>query len=89
MTRLIRATYSVRRLWPASARAGGELIVASASGSLREHAVMGYLPRDEARVGRQLLLEYFDEGGDGHYPMTVRVVGAGSLYDPENQRVRG
>jgi hypothetical protein len=50
---------------------------------------MGYLPRAEARVGRQLVLEYFDEHGDGHYPMTVRVVGPGSLYDPENQRVRG
>jgi glycine cleavage system aminomethyltransferase T/glycine/D-amino acid oxidase-like deaminating enzyme len=57
--------------------------------SLREHVVMGYLPRAEARVGRQLVLEYFDEHGDGHYPMTVRVVGQGSLYDPENQRVRG
>jgi hypothetical protein len=49
---------------------------------------MGYLPRDSARVGRKLVLEYFDEGGDGQYPMTVRVVGKGSLYDPENRRVR-
>jgi glycine cleavage system aminomethyltransferase T/glycine/D-amino acid oxidase-like deaminating enzyme len=57
--------------------------------SLRQHAVMGYLPRAVARVGRKLVLEYFDEGGDGHYPMTVGVVGAGSLYDPEHQRVRG
>ena len=50
---------------------------------------MGYLPHDVARVGRKLVLEYFDESGDGHYPMTIRVVGAGSLYDPEHQRVRG
>ncbi len=57
--------------------------------SLGVHAVMGYLPRARARLGEKLVLEYFDEGGDGHYPMTVRVVGAGSLYDPQHLRVRG
>ncbi|MCZ6659266.1 MAG: FAD-dependent oxidoreductase [Gammaproteobacteria bacterium] len=57
--------------------------------SLGKHAVMGYLPRDYAQVGNKLVLEYFDEDGDGHYPMTVQVVGRGSLYDPENHRVRG
>ena len=57
--------------------------------SLGVHAVMGYLPRERAQAGNALVLEYFDEGGDGHYPMTVRVVGAGSLYDPDNLRVRG
>ncbi|MGE4605704.1 MAG: dehydrogenase, partial [Myxococcota bacterium] len=57
--------------------------------SLREHAVMGYVPRERARVGSPFVLEYFDEDGDGHYPMTLRVVGAGSLYDPDNRRVRG
>jgi len=57
--------------------------------SLGEHLAMGYLPREWARVGQALTLEYFDENGDGHYPMTVRVVGAGSLYDPENRRVQG
>ncbi len=56
--------------------------------SLGEHVVMGYLPREYAELGRGLILEYFDEGGDGQYPMTVRVVGKGSLYDPENQRMR-
>ncbi len=56
--------------------------------SVGAHVVMGYLPRDSARVGRKLVLEYFDEGGDGQYPMTVRVVGKGSLYDSENRRVR-
>ena len=57
--------------------------------SLGEHAVMGYLPFERARVGEKLMLEYFDEGGDGHYPMTVRIVGRGSLFDPGNLRVRG
>lgn len=55
--------------------------------SLREHAVMAYLPTSHAIPGTKLVLEYFDEGGDGHYPMTVRIVGRGSLYDPENKRV--
>jgi len=57
--------------------------------SLGQHLVMGYLPRERARVGERLVLEYFDEGGDGHYPITVRTVGNGALYDPDSQRVRG
>ena len=57
--------------------------------SLGRHVAMGYLPRERARVGEALVLEYFDEDGDGHYPMTVRVAGNGSLYDPDNRRVRG
>lgn len=57
--------------------------------SIGQHAVMGYLPFERARVGSPLVLEYFDEGGDGHYPMTVQVVGNGALFDPENKRVRG
>ncbi len=56
--------------------------------SLGQHVVMGYLPRHRAQLGSKLVLEYFDEAGDGHYPMTIRVVGRGSLYDPENRRVR-
>ena len=56
--------------------------------SVGKHVVMGYLPRDRAVVGEKLVLEYFDEGGDGHYPMTIQVVGKGSLYDPDNRRVR-
>lgn len=55
--------------------------------SLGKHVVMGYLPPAQARVGTQLWLEYFDEGGDGQYPMTVEIAGRGSLYDPENRRV--
>jgi hypothetical protein len=50
---------------------------------------MGYLPVERARVGEKLLLEYFDEGGNGHYPMTVQSVGRGALFDPDNLRVRG
>jgi glycine cleavage system aminomethyltransferase T len=57
--------------------------------SLNEHVVMGYLPSKRARVGEKLVLEYFDEGGNGLYPMTVRIVGRGSLFDPDNLRVRG
>ncbi len=57
--------------------------------SIGEHVVMGYLPIERARVGEKLTLEYFDEDGNGHYPMTVRIAGRGSLYDPDNLRVRG
>ena len=32
--------------------------------------------------------EYFNEDGDGLYPITVQIVGKGSLYDPTNERVR-
>ncbi len=57
--------------------------------SIGEHVVMGYLPIERARVGEKLALEYFNEDGDGHYPMTARIAGRGSLFDPGNQRVRG
>ena len=56
--------------------------------SIEKHVVMGYLPRDIARKGKALSLEYFNENGDGVYPMTVQIVGKGSLYDPTNSRVR-
>ena len=49
---------------------------------------MGYLPRELAIQGKQLLIEYFNEDGDGIYPITVQIVGKGSLYDPSNERVR-
>ena len=54
----------------------------------QKFVVMGYLPKDIAKVGKSLSLEYFDENGDGIYPMTVQIVGKGSLYDSKNQRVR-
>ena len=56
--------------------------------SLKKFVVMGYLPKEIAVQGKSLLIEYFDEGGDGLYPMTVQIVGKGSLYDPTNDRVR-
>jgi glycine cleavage system aminomethyltransferase T len=56
--------------------------------SIEKHVVMGYLPKDIAHKGKALCLEYFNENGDGIYPMTVQIVGKGSLYDPTNSRVR-
>ena len=56
--------------------------------SIKKHVVMGYLPKEIAKPGKALSLEYFNENGDGVYPMTVKIVGKGSLYDPENKRVR-
>ena len=49
---------------------------------------MGYIPKDIAVQGKSLLVEYMNENGDGLYPMTVQIVGKGSLYDPNNERVR-
>ena len=56
--------------------------------SLKKFVVMGYLPKEIAIQGKSLLIEYFNEGEDGLYPMTVQIVGKGSLYDPTNERVR-
>ena len=56
--------------------------------SIKKFVVMGYLPKEIANVGQSLAIEYFNEDGDGIYPMTVQIVGKGSLYDPNNERVR-
>ena len=56
--------------------------------SIKKFVVMGYLPKEIAIKGKSLLIEYFNEDGDGLYPMTVQIVGKGSLYDPTNERVR-
>ena len=56
--------------------------------SLKKFVVMGYLPKEIAIQGKSLLIEYFNEGENGLYPMTVQIVGKGSLYDPTNERVR-
>src|SRR6056300_1340188 len=56
--------------------------------SLKEFVVMGYLPAELAKEGKKLSIEYFNEDGDGLYPMTVKIVGKGSLYDPKNEKVR-
>ena len=56
--------------------------------SIKKHVVMGYLPKDIAVLGKSLILEYFNENGDGMYPMTVQIVGKGSIFDTNNERVR-
>jgi glycine cleavage system aminomethyltransferase T len=56
--------------------------------SIKKHVVMGYLPKNIAVIGKSLSLEYFNENGDGVYPMTVEIVGKGSIFDPDNKRVR-
>ncbi|MDA8861893.1 FAD-dependent oxidoreductase [Gammaproteobacteria bacterium] len=56
--------------------------------SIKEFVVMGYLPKEIAQEGKKLLIEYFNEDGDGLYPITVKIVGKGSLYDPSNEKVR-
>ena len=56
--------------------------------SIKEFVVMGYLPAELANEGQKLAIEYFNEDGDGVYPITVKIVGKGSLYDPENKKVR-
>ena len=56
--------------------------------SIKKFVVMGYLPKELAIQGKQLLIEYFNDDGDGVYPITVQIVGKGSLYDPNNERVR-
>jgi len=56
--------------------------------SINKFVVMGYLPSSIAKVGKSLSLEYFNENGEGVYPMTVQIVGKGSLYDPKNEKVR-
>ena len=56
--------------------------------SIKEFVVMGYLPTELAKEGQKLAIEYFNEDGDGVYPITVKIVGKGSLYDPENKKVR-
>jgi glycine cleavage system aminomethyltransferase T len=45
---------------------------------------MAYLPPEQAVVGERLAVEYMCE----RYPVTVEVVGATPLFDPENARIR-
>jgi glycine cleavage system aminomethyltransferase T len=56
--------------------------------SIKEFVVMGYLPAELAKEGQKLAIEYFNENGDGVYSVTVKIIGKGSLYDPENKKVR-
>ena len=52
--------------------------------SVGKTIALGYIPRQYAEEGRQLLLEYFHE----HYPVRIEAVGYRALYDPENVRPR-
>ena len=57
---------------------------AGASPSTGKHVLMAYLPPEHAVEGNRLFVEYFAE----RYPVTVAVVGARPLFDPENTRIR-
>jgi glycine cleavage system aminomethyltransferase T/glycine/D-amino acid oxidase-like deaminating enzyme len=57
---------------------------AGAAPSLGEYVLMSYLPREQAEIGRELAVEYMGE----RYPVTVRVAGSASIFDPENARIR-
>jgi glycine cleavage system aminomethyltransferase T len=52
--------------------------------SVGKHLLMAYLPASYAVPGGALLVEYMGE----QYPVTVAVVGATPLFDPENSRIR-
>jgi glycine cleavage system aminomethyltransferase T/glycine/D-amino acid oxidase-like deaminating enzyme len=57
---------------------------AGAAPSVGKYVLMAYLPRDRAKAGAQLAVEYM---GD-RYPVTLEVVGSAPIFDPENTRVR-
>jgi glycine cleavage system aminomethyltransferase T/glycine/D-amino acid oxidase-like deaminating enzyme len=63
---------------------GSYVTSAGAGPSVGKHILMAYLPPEQAVEGGQLAVEYLGE----RYPVTVAVVGATPLFDPENQRVR-
>jgi glycine cleavage system aminomethyltransferase T/glycine/D-amino acid oxidase-like deaminating enzyme len=66
-------------------RGRGSYVTSAGSGpSVGKHILMSYLPPEHARRGERLAVEYFGE----RYPVTVAVAGNGSLFDPENARVR-
>ncbi|MFV8834071.1 FAD-dependent oxidoreductase [Aquisalimonas sp.] len=52
--------------------------------SVGKTIALGYLPRQYAEEGGELLLEYFHE----HYPVRIEAVGYRALYDPDNERPR-
>ena len=63
---------------------GSYVTSAGAGPSVGKHILMGYLTPEEAVAGNQLLVEYMGE----RYPVSVAVVGATPLFDPENTRIR-
>jgi glycine cleavage system aminomethyltransferase T len=63
---------------------GSYVTSAGAGPSIGKHILMAYLTPEEAVAANQLLVEYMGE----RYPVTVAVVGATPLFDPENVRIR-
>ncbi|HKW58558.1 MAG TPA: FAD-dependent oxidoreductase [Candidatus Dormibacteraeota bacterium] len=63
---------------------GSYVTSAGAGPSVGKHILMSYLTPEEAVAGNQLLVEYMGE----RYPVSVAVVGATPLFDPENTRIR-
>ena len=57
---------------------------AGAGPSIGKHILMGYLPPEQAEVGRSLLVQYMGE----RYPVTVATNDSTPVFDPENTRVR-
>lgn len=50
-----------------------------------KYILLAYLPPEYAKVGTKLSVEYFCE----KFPVTVEVVGAAPLFDPNHDRLRG
>jgi glycine cleavage system aminomethyltransferase T len=71
---------------PLEDRKGRRSYVTSAGSapSVGAHALMTYLPPEQAEVGTELAVGYFGE----RYPATVAVVGATPLFDPDNARMK-
>jgi glycine cleavage system aminomethyltransferase T len=63
---------------------GSYVTSAGAGPSVGKHILMAYLPPEHAVAGEKLQVEYMGE----RYPVTVEVVGATPLFDPENLRIR-
>jgi glycine cleavage system aminomethyltransferase T len=57
---------------------------AGAGPSIGRHILMSYLPPEHAHPGAALAVEYMGE----RYPVTVEVVGATPIFDPQNGRIR-
>jgi glycine cleavage system aminomethyltransferase T/glycine/D-amino acid oxidase-like deaminating enzyme len=49
--------------------------------SVGKNIALGYLPKEYAEEGRELVMEYFDEP----FPIRVEAVGCKALYDPANE----
>ena len=52
--------------------------------SVGKNILMGYIPKEYAEVGKELMMEYFQE----QFPIKIEAVGYGSLYDPNHSRMK-